>query len=121
MMPIQYINDYIFPQFRIPVDNWKEHEEVGKRFASVVFAKTQISYDVGNSADLMYKAAGGSDDYAVITGVNVAYTIELNGTRQNNFHPTPEQLPIIVTGASAGILEFGRYVAEKWGNGSLIV
>lgn len=101
----------------IPVDNWEEHAELGNRFAKAVAAKTQTNYTVGNAADLLYKAAGGSDDYAIAAGVNLAYTIELNGTKEHKFHPTPEQLPNIVTEAFAGIVEFARYVAEQWGNG----
>lgn len=93
--------------YRILVDNWKEHQNVGDRFARAVAAKTQTIYEVGNAAEIMYPVTGSSDDYAYAKGVNLSFTLEINGFEPEGFHPTPEQLHSIVVETFAGLAELG--------------
>lgn len=99
------------------ISNWKDHDELGIRFAKAAAASnetTGTNFKVGNSAMLLYPAAGGSDDYACSTGIDIGYTVELYG-EQGGFHPPPQLLRKIVTEAFDGLAEFGKYAAEKWG------
>lgn len=42
-------------------------------------------YSVGNSANLLYPAAGGSDDWAKSIGIKYSYTIELRDKGRHGF------------------------------------
>ncbi|EFX75496.1 hypothetical protein DAPPUDRAFT_306706 [Daphnia pulex] len=57
------------------------------------FVKYQFS--VGNSADLLYAAAGGSDDWAKSVGIKYSYTFELADTGKYGFIlPASQILPV---------------------------
>ncbi|XP_046451315.1 carboxypeptidase B-like isoform X2 [Daphnia pulex] len=45
----------------------------------------RYKYTVGNSADLLYPAAGGSDDWAKSIGIKYSYTVELADTGNHGF------------------------------------
>ncbi|KAI9553940.1 hypothetical protein GHT06_019211 [Daphnia sinensis] len=45
----------------------------------------RYKYTVGNSADLLYPAAGGSDDWAKSIGIKYSYTVELADTGRHGF------------------------------------
>lgn len=47
-------------------------------------------YTVGNSAALLYPAAGGSDDWAKSRGIKYSYTIELRDKGQHGFILPPQ-------------------------------
>ncbi|KAI9553884.1 hypothetical protein GHT06_019154 [Daphnia sinensis] len=49
-------------------------------------------YTVGNSADLLYAAAGGSDDWAKSIGIKYSYTFELPDTGANGFTLPPSAI-----------------------------
>jgi len=58
-----------------------------KRLAKKAAAKCQrYQYIVGNSADLLYPAAGGSDDWAKgVANIKYSYTIELPDSGRHGF------------------------------------
>ncbi|XP_025076451.1 carboxypeptidase B-like isoform X2 [Pomacea canaliculata] len=66
-------------------DNKDILEDLGKTFANALGQKGR-RYSVGNSCQVLYPAAGGSDDYAKGSlGIPVAYTIELSPGEKNFF------------------------------------
>jgi len=82
-----------------PAD-WKELEKVALTGAKALQALYGTRYDVGTAADLIYEAAGGSDDWAKSkAGIKYVYTLELrptDKTSSNGFLLPPNQ--IIPTG-----------------------
>jgi hypothetical protein len=64
----------------IKVPNWAEHQLLGDKVKDTIVSVGGQAYKVGNSAELLYPAAGGSDDYAFAAhGASLAYTLELTG------------------------------------------
>nr|XP_013189801.1 unnamed protein product [Amyelois transitella] len=51
---------------------------VGKKMATAIKSTGDDNYSVGSSSNLLYPAAGGSDDWAKSIGIKYTYTIELN-------------------------------------------
>lgn len=50
-------------------------------------------YKVGSSTNVLYEAAGGSDDWALgVAGVKYSYTMELRDTGDNGFVLPPDQI-----------------------------
>lgn len=78
-----YGNYLLWPfgfDFNVYINNWREHEEVGKLWVDTILAATGQFYLLGNSADILYTANGASDDHAVaIANANIAFTLELTG------------------------------------------
>ncbi|KAK4007992.1 hypothetical protein OUZ56_013151 [Daphnia magna] len=64
-----------------PAD-YNEMRDLAKAAASKF---RRYKYTVGNSADLLYPAAGGSDDWAKSIGIKYSYTVELADTGRHGF------------------------------------
>ena len=57
------------------------------------FALLGTNYTVGSSTNVLYEAAGGSDDWAHgVAGIKYAYTMELRDTGDHGFVLPPEQI-----------------------------
>ncbi|KAF2892103.1 hypothetical protein ILUMI_14070 [Ignelater luminosus] len=79
-------------------------------------------YKVGTSTNVLYAAAGGSDDWVKgVAGIELAYTIELPGGGSEGFDPPPEQIPSIVTETWAGVKGYHHYIQGKFGRSNLYV
>ncbi|KAF2889624.1 hypothetical protein ILUMI_16550 [Ignelater luminosus] len=77
-------------------------------------------YKVGTSTNVLYAAAGGSDDWVKgVAGIELAYTIELPGGGSEGFDPPPEQIPSIVTETWAGVKGYHHYIQGKFGRSNL--
>lgn len=74
--------------------NQNELISIGDLYRQVVASVHGMNYQMGNSADLLYPAAGASDDYAMNKTYDLSYTIELRNT--NTFQLPASQ--IIPTG-----------------------
>ncbi|THD26617.1 Subfamily M14A unassigned peptidase [Fasciola hepatica] len=74
----QYIlTPYGFARYQYP-KNYKNMINMGHRIRKAIRERHGFVYQVGSSSDLLYEAAGGSDDFvAGELGVQYAYTIEL--------------------------------------------
>ncbi|XP_050423174.1 carboxypeptidase B-like [Adelges cooleyi] len=79
---------------RVPSDHVEIHR-VGQAMASAIKQATSMVYTVGNSAALLYPAAGASDDWAKgVAKIKYSYTVELRDTGKNGFIlPSSEILP----------------------------
>lgn len=57
---------------------WKDIDEVAQAGAAAIKSATGTKYTVGSSTNVLYAAAGGSDDYAfAVANIPVAITMEL--------------------------------------------
>ncbi|WP_344581809.1 M14 metallopeptidase family protein [Streptomyces lunalinharesii] len=85
--------------------DYKEMDRVGRLMADKIKKEFQTEYSVGNSAILLYPAAGGLDDYAKAKlRVKYTYTLELGDTGKYGFNlpsryivPTSKELVAAVT------------------------
>ncbi|KAF5305652.1 hypothetical protein FQA39_LY18971 [Lamprigera yunnana] len=69
-------------------------------------------YTIGTSTNVLYAAAGGSDDWAMgVAGINLSYTIELPGW---DFVVPPSSILPYVMQTFAGVRVYGRYVADNY-------
>jgi hypothetical protein len=99
----------------IYIKNWKEHEEVGRRWYHKVKETTGTEYLLGNSADILYTANGASDDHAVaFANANLAFTLELPGGGRNGFDFPEEEIFQLVQETFLGYREFGLFVGERY-------
>lgn len=79
------------------------------------YSSTSLPYEVGSSANLLYPAAGGSDDYALGSGgVDLAFTVELPDGGQSGFHPPNNRILPIVEETFEGIKVMQKYVQDKY-------
>ncbi|XP_022161977.1 carboxypeptidase B-like [Myzus persicae] len=84
---------------RVPSDHTEVHR-VGQVMATAIKKATSIEYTVGNSATLLYPAAGASDDWAKgVAKIKYAYTVELKDTGKYGFILPPSE--IVSTGKEA--------------------
>lgn len=99
---------------KLPSD-YRDLDSLGKNAAAAMkkvdTAKT--TYTVGNSAGLLYPAAGGSDDWAkAIMKIKYSYTVELRDTGKHGFVlpaeyiiPTAKEAYALVNVVTAQVLK----------------
>uniref|UniRef100_A0A914HEV4 G-protein coupled receptors family 1 profile domain-containing protein n=1 Tax=Globodera rostochiensis TaxID=31243 RepID=A0A914HEV4_GLORO len=94
-------------------DNVKELRSLAKRMAEAIVKAGGTQYEVGTAPDILYSAAGGSDDYAQSLGIKYVYTMELSsgyfGGKFRGFLFPEEQ----INDEAAKILPGIRILAEK--------
>ncbi|XP_042856915.1 carboxypeptidase B-like [Penaeus japonicus] len=80
----------------LPSD-WQDLDDLAHSAVDALTAVHGTRYDIGSSTNVLYAAAGGSDDWAKGgAGVKYAYTVELRDTGNYGFVLPPDQ--IIPTG-----------------------
>lgn len=73
-------------------------------------------YTIGSSTNVLYPAAGGSDDWMMgVLGVPLTYTIELPEGGTQGFDPPPKAIKSAVKEMWEGVKVFARYVTLKYG------
>ncbi|XP_063877533.1 carboxypeptidase B-like [Scylla paramamosain] len=79
-----------------PANNM-ELKRVGNAMATAIQKQQRKRYDVGSAAEVLYAAAGGSDDWAAgVAKIPLSYTIELRDTGSGGFLlPTSQITPTI--------------------------
>lgn len=111
-----YYSSWVFrfsPLSDLPTD-WRAHDEVAQAGAAAISASTGTKYTVGSSTNVLYAAAGGSDDYAFgVAKFPVSITMELpaGGT---GFNPTTAQILPFVTETWTGIRAMAEKVISKY-------
>lgn len=89
-------------------------DEVCQAGADAMKEATGASYTVGSSTNVLYAAAGGSDDFALgVIGVPISVTMELPGGRWG-FAPPASKLLSIVKESWIGIAAMARKVSSKF-------
>uniref|UniRef100_A0A0K8SZY5 Peptidase M14 domain-containing protein n=1 Tax=Lygus hesperus TaxID=30085 RepID=A0A0K8SZY5_LYGHE len=97
----------------LPPD-FKEMERVGRKAALAIKSVGGATYQVGNSAKLLYPAAGGSDDWAKgVAGIKYAYTIELRDQGTYGFTLPAQYIIPTAKEAMAAVHTVARAVQES--------
>ena len=95
-------------------DSWKDIDEVAQAGATAIKAATGTKYTVGSSTNVLYAAAGGSDDYAFgVAKIPVAITMELPAGG-SGFDPKPAQIDPFVKETWIGIKAMAEKIIEKY-------
>ena len=95
-------------------DNVKDLDEVSQAGASAMKSATGARYTVGSSTNVLYAAAGGSDDYALAEAkIPISITMELPGGG-SGFDPKPSQIKSFVEETWIGIRAMAEKVQQKY-------
>lgn len=98
----------------IDAPNVEELFAVGKAGFDAIFMHSGRRYSVGNSAELMYPAAGASDDYAYAEAeARISITMELPGGG-TGFDPPPSSIKSYVEESWIGIAAMAEKVIELY-------
>ncbi|KAH8381002.1 hypothetical protein KR200_004217 [Drosophila serrata] len=90
-------------------DNWEDLDAVARTGAEAIETATGTVYTYGSSTNVLYIAAGASDDYGYYAGFNVSITMELTGAGSIGFNPPVTRIDEFVKETWIGI----RAMAEK--------
>ncbi|EDW26334.1 GL26407 [Drosophila persimilis] len=90
-------------------DTWEDLDAVARTGAEAIEATTGTVYTYGSSTNVLYIAAGASDDYGFYAGFNISITMELTGAGSIGFNPPVTRIDEFVTETWIGI----RAMAEK--------
>ncbi|XP_055607313.1 carboxypeptidase B [Uranotaenia lowii] len=90
-------------------------DEVAQAGASAIKQATGGRYEVGSSTNVLYEAAGGSDDWAfAVAEVPISITMELPGGGSGGFNPPPSHIEESVKESWIGIQAMALKVAQKY-------
>ncbi|XP_065360403.1 carboxypeptidase B1 [Calliphora vicina] len=95
-------------------DTWEDLHEVAMSGYNAIFNATGTEYTVGSSTNVLYIAAGASDDYAFNAGFKIAMTMELPGGGKLGFDPPASSIDTMVKETWAGIRAMAEKVIEKY-------
>jgi len=77
----------------VPLEDMEDLMYVGNRSAAALEAVHGTKYQVGSSSELLYSAAGGSEDYSKgIAGIKFSYCYELRDTGKHGFTLPVDQI-----------------------------
>lgn len=103
----------IFNDRSLP-NNWKDIDEVAQAGAAAIESATGTKYAVGSSTNVLYAAAGGSDDYALgVANIPISLTMELP-SGGSGFDPSPDLIEPFVSETWIGIKAMAKKVISKY-------
>lgn len=98
----------------LPAD-WKELHLLASDANYAISSLRGTRYTVGSSTNVLYVAAGGSDDWCKgVGGVNLSYTIELPGGGRFGFDLPTDQISGVVQETWLGVKVFSDYIKYKF-------
>ncbi|EDW73134.1 uncharacterized protein Dwil_GK17381 [Drosophila willistoni] len=95
-------------------DTWEDLDEVARTGAEAIENATGTVYTYGSSTNVLYIAAGASDDYGFYAGFNVSITMELSGAGSIGFNPPVTRIDEFVTETWIGIRAMAEKIIEKY-------
>lgn len=95
-------------------DTWEDLDEVARAGYDAIYEATGTVYSVGSSTNVLYIAAGASDDYAFYAGFPISITMELSGGGLTGFDPPASKIDEYVTETWLGIRAMAKKVVEKY-------
>ncbi|XP_061394987.1 carboxypeptidase B1-like [Musca vetustissima] len=95
-------------------ETWPDLHEVATAGADAIKNATGREYTVGSSTNVLYIAAGASDDYAFNAGFPISFTMELPTAGSTGFDPPVEMIDSLVKETWVGIRAMGLKVIEKY-------
>lgn len=88
-------------------------KQLGQNVSDAIKAQTGSKYTVGSTANLLYYAAGVSNDYGWgVAKIPMSLTWELPGGGQHGFDYPPELIKPMVKETFIGLRVFSDYVAR---------
>lgn len=97
-------------------DDYPELKGLGEKVADTIRSLKGTKYTVGTSTNVLYPAAGGSDDWAKgVAGVQLAYTIELPEGGSWGFNPPPHEIMNHLPETWLGCIAYNDYIGSKFG------
>ncbi|XP_067015678.2 carboxypeptidase B [Anabrus simplex] len=98
----------------LPSD-WKTLDDLAKAANSAQVAAGGDRYTIGSSTNVLYAAAGGSDDWVKgVGGVSLSYTIELPGGGWYGFDLPASSISSTVKEFFPAVRVFGEYVTKNY-------
>lgn len=100
-----------------PVYNNDELQKLGDAVSDAIYAVNGTRYISGSSVNLLYYAAGNSQDWVAFMGAPLSYTVELPagpGGGLNGFVVAPERIIPISEEFWPGVVTYANYVIERW-------
>lgn len=98
-------------------ETWREMDEISQIGAEAIRNATGTRYTIGSSTNVLYAAAGGSDDYMFgVFDVPISITMELPGGGSYGFDLPAKLIDKTVKETATGIFAMIRAVAEKYKN-----
>nr|CAD7411417.1 unnamed protein product [Timema poppensis] len=114
MQPLQY---FLYPwgyTSALPSD-WRNLDNLAHRANNAQVAAGAPSYAIGSSTNVLYAAAGGSDDWVkAVGGVDYAYTLELPGGGNSGFDLPASQIARTVSTFFPAIRVMGEYIRDNF-------
>lgn len=96
-------------------DNWRDIHDVAQSGYEAIKNATGTKYTVGSSTNVLYAAAGGSDDYALgSAGIPISITMELPGGGSTGFDPPASAIRKSVEESWIGIKAMILKAASKY-------
>lgn len=111
---LNFFNYFTFLNERDLPSNWQDLHALVNAGAQAIKAATGTKYTIGSSTNVLYAAAGGSDDYALgELGIPYSVTMELprGGT---GFDPPPSQIERLVSETWIGIHAMAQHLADEF-------
>ncbi|XP_055913517.1 carboxypeptidase B-like [Eupeodes corollae] len=94
---------------------WKDLDEISMAGANAIRSATGTNYTVGSATNVLYAAAGASDDYAFgAVKIPVSITMELSGAGSGGFDPPARKIKPFVEEAWIGIKAMAASVTKKY-------
>ncbi|GLV45589.1 uncharacterized protein CBL_02609 [Carabus blaptoides fortunei] len=95
-------------------ENVDELDSLAHDVNDAIRAVRGTNYVIGSSTNVLYPAAGGSDDYMMaVAGIPLSYTVELPG-RGGGFSPPASEIKGVVEETFEGVKVYGQYIANKY-------
>lgn len=96
-------------------DDWQELQSLAEDVNAAISAVDGTQYTIGSSTNVLYAAAGGSDDYAKgVAGIALSYTIELPGGGNYGFNPPTTSILPVVTETWEGVKVYQQYIQNNF-------
>ncbi|XP_063698946.1 carboxypeptidase B1-like [Culicoides brevitarsis] len=96
-------------------ENWKEIDDLAQAGGKAIREATGTRYTIGSSTNVLYAAAGGSDDYALgALGIPFSITMELPRGGVAGFDPPPSAIAGLVSETWIGIEAMARHLAKYY-------
>lgn len=95
-------------------ETWQDLDDVARAGGDAIAEATGTVYSVGSSTNVLYIAAGASDDYGFYAGFNVSITMELSEGGVTGFDPPASSINEFVSETWIGIRAMAEKLIEKY-------
>lgn len=98
-------------------ETWRDMDEISQIGAEAIRNATGTRYTIGSSTNVLYAAAGGSDDYMFgVFDIPISITMELPGGGSSGFDLPAKSIDKTVKETATGIFAMIKAVSKKYEN-----